>query len=51
MHMKNALCCFSLTGRIYCLSFRHQLTPLKLVKSKYVNKNCQTVTAKAPEVW
>lgn len=49
--MKNVLCYFILTGRMYCLSFKHQLTPLKLVKSKYVNKNCQIVTANAPEVW
>lgn len=41
--MKNALPFFILTGRTYCLSFYHQLAPLKLVKSKYVNSNCHNV--------
>lgn len=49
--MKNVLRYFILTGRIYCLSSKHQLPPLKRAKSKYVNKNCQVGTAKAPEVW
>lgn len=49
--MKNVACYFILTGRIYCLSFKHQLTALELLKSKYVNKSCQTGTANGPQVW
>lgn len=49
--MKNVSPCFILTARIYCLSFRHQLTPLKAGESKYLNKNCQAGTANAPQVW